>query len=549
MKTVFCVFAIVLWIASVGLSQEASVSWDGASTDITALSSNVRSNGLWDAADAVWSTTDEVVPAVGSQPSFKTAIAQAGTAQRKAAEVNAGSDTAGIFGGSTNAEGVAGYSPSPWASIIAFDTTSFDDYFALSSISVTLRNRIGADTLDIRWFVEAGGKTYVSGVVAAGVTNQATTVTLADVRSIEWFAFDKTANVEIGAALGSSVGSPVFTDVDYVGIHEELTYTALGNWHGAFVSNFSATARFYGSPANASKADPADGRTEVLQDVVLGWASGKFAATHDVYFGTVFADVNDASRTDPRGVLASQGQTAMTYDPPGRLDFGQTYYWRIDEVNAPPTSTIYKGRTWSFTVEPIAYPLNASNITATASSENNADEGPAKTINRSGLNASDLHSKANADMWLSSITGAQPTWIEYAFDKPYKLGQMWVWNYNSSVEPVLGVGIKEATIECSIDGVTWTTFGTTHEFARGLGAAGYAANTTLDLGGVAAKYVRITPNSNWGGLVQQYGLSEVRFFYIPVSARAAAPASGATGVSVDATLSWKPGREAVKHNV
>ena len=47
----------------------------------------------------------------------------------------------------------------------------------------------------------------------------------------------------------------------------------------------------------------------------------------------------------------------------------------------------------------------------------------------------------------------------------------------------------------------------------------------------------------------QYGLSEVRFFYIPVNATKPYPDSGATGVNPDVVLSWKAGREAAKHNV
>ena len=46
--------------------------------------------------------------------------------------------------------------------------------------------------------------------------------------------------------------------------------------------------------------------------------------------------------------------------------FGQTYYWRVDEVNAPPDSTVYKGDVWSFTVEPYGYPIKP--VKATASS-------------------------------------------------------------------------------------------------------------------------------------------------------------------------------------
>ncbi len=104
-------------------------------------------------------------------------------------------------------------------------------------------------------------------------------------------------------------------------------------------------------PRKASKPNLDDEATDVPGDVVLSWEPGEFANTHDVYFGTVFGDVNDADRTNPLGVLASQGQSASTYAP-GRLDFGQTYYWRIDEVNAPPDSTIFKGYTWSFVIPP-----------------------------------------------------------------------------------------------------------------------------------------------------------------------------------------------------
>ncbi|MFB0525684.1 MAG: hypothetical protein ACETVZ_09075, partial [Phycisphaerae bacterium] len=133
----------------------------------------------------------------------------------------------------------------------------------------------------------------------------------------------------------------------------------------------------------ASNPIPADEATDVLRDVVLSWTPGKFAAPtngHIVYFGQSFNDVNDAT-----GGVA---QDANSYTPPQRLDFGTTYYWRVDEVNAPPTSHIeFKGDVWSFTVEPIAYPIDGNNITATASSSNSAGEGPENTINGSGLDA------------------------------------------------------------------------------------------------------------------------------------------------------------------
>ena len=156
------------------------------------------------------------------------------------------------------------------------------------------------------------------------------------------------------------------------------------------------------------------------------------------------------------------------------------------------------------------------NITATASS-NEVGKGPENTVSGSGLDANDRHSNKERDMWLSS-TEPLGAWVEYQFDKAYKLHEMWVWNSNQTLEPLLGFGLKDVTIEYSTNGTDYTTLGSTHKFARAPGAGGYAHNTTIDFGGAAAKYVRLTANSNWGGFLNQYGLSEVRFFFIPLNA-------------------------------
>ncbi|GAH96971.1 unnamed protein product, partial [marine sediment metagenome] len=96
----------------------------------------------------------------------------------------------------------------------------------------------------------------------------------------------------------------------------------------------------------ATNPNPADEATDVCRKVVLSWAPGEYADKHDVYFGTDFNDVNDANNLDPRGPgeMYRAQQYANSYPVPETLDFGQTYYWRIDEVNAPPDEdTIFKG--------------------------------------------------------------------------------------------------------------------------------------------------------------------------------------------------------------
>ncbi len=289
---------------------------------------------------------------------------------------------------------------------------------------------------------------------------------------------------------------------------------------------------------------PADNGEDVLYDAILGWTPSLSAATHDVYLGTGLDDVMNASRANPRGVLVSQGQDANTYDPAG-LQFGQTYYWRVDEIDGTPDSPIVPGVVWQFTVE--SYSVPVTNIKATASSSSSTKTGPEKTVDRSGMDPNGGHSTDANAMWLSSPTGPQPTWIQYEFDRTYKLHQMLIWNSNQTIEAGFGLGAKAVAIETSLDGDSWTAWGEV-EFAQAPGSDGYGPNPPIDLGGVVTKYVRLTMQSGWGGVVPQYGLSEVRFDCVPVWAREPEPVSGTT-VDPSVMLSWRAGREATSHEI
>jgi hypothetical protein len=300
-----------------------------------------------------------------------------------------------------------------------------------------------------------------------------------------------------------------------------------------------------GSAGAAYEPQPAHEAVDVPADVTLSWTPGVYAATHDVYIGTSFADVNDASRADPEGVLAAQDLSDVGYAGADLFEYGTVYYWRVDEVNAAPDNTIYKGEVWSFTAEPFSYPIK--NVTATASSTGRADTVAQNTVNGSGLNADDQHSVDAKDMWLSG--NAKPHWIQYQFDQVYKLHELWVWNSNQVVEAFVGFGAKNVAIEYSVDGTTWATLEGVPQFARGTGEATYRANTFVGFGGVSAQFVKLTINSNWGGVAQQTSLSEVRFFYVPLKARGPQPADAATGVGLDVPITWRPGREATSHQV
>lgn len=107
-------------------------------------------------------------------------------------------------------------------------------------------------------------------------------------------------------------------------------------------------------PPTAIVVDPTNGQENVPRDTVLTWRAGYYADEQDVYFGTDVNDVNQADRDNPMDVLVSEGREESSYDPPGVMDFGQTYYWRIDGYSDTHTDSPWRGNVWSFTVSDYA---------------------------------------------------------------------------------------------------------------------------------------------------------------------------------------------------
>ncbi len=99
---------------------------------------------------------------------------------------------------------------------------------------------------------------------------------------------------------------------------------------------------------------PKDGA--YLEDtwVSMSWSPGDFAASHDVYIGDNFDDVNAAAEGTFQGNQTSTffvvGFPGFPY--PDGLVPGTTYYWRIDEVNDTEPNSPWKGKVWSFGIPP-----------------------------------------------------------------------------------------------------------------------------------------------------------------------------------------------------
>jgi hypothetical protein len=102
-----------------------------------------------------------------------------------------------------------------------------------------------------------------------------------------------------------------------------------------------------GNTAIASEPGPEYASTIQMPDAVsLSWSPGDNAAEHDVYLGTDKKPVVNADTSTPE--IYRGRQVGTSYTPPEGFDWGQTYFWRIDEINND--GTISTGSVWTFTV-------------------------------------------------------------------------------------------------------------------------------------------------------------------------------------------------------
>jgi hypothetical protein len=363
------------------------------------------------------------------------------------------------------------------------------------------------------------------------------------------FSANKTAMVRIGASEGAS---NVFQGV----IDEVYIYNAVLSVE-EITSIMNGDMAPGGSSAGlAKKPEPGNKKDEISIDVgELSWTPGEYIeaqnGTHNVFFGTDKDSVTNATVADNLGTTVFQDladdNNSVALD---RLEYAATYFWRVDEVNNPPSSGTNKGNTWSFKTELAGYPiLPSSIINVTSYGDVYPDEpdrqDPNSTCTGAGLDANDMHGTNMKTMWLGMDEGA---YLQYEFDKAYKLYDMLVWNYNEEAPNNEYFGAKDVKVEYSLDGKNWTEVNDVPEFAMATGTDECVANTTVMFGGVAAKFVKLTFLTGWGDL-GLYGISEVRFSAEPTRAQIPVPENAATGIAVTSVLSWKAGRYSVDHNV
>jgi len=409
--------------------------------------------------------------------------------------------------------------------------------------------------------VEDEGNTNLNGNTAAPINEWFHIACVYDVNDTAYIYIngEEDASRATTGTIIAGTGNPSV----YIGTRTNTDGTAPDDWAAAWFNGMLDDARYYdhalteaevfgvmsgGPPTLAAGPLPANNDTDVIRDeLVLSWRPGEYAVTHDVYFGTSPTDVNEASRDNPLGVLVGPGLEDTSY-PLGRLDLGETYYWRVDEINDLDPNSPWKGKVWNFTVEPEYYVLPGDQVTVSASSSKSEDQTAAKTIDESGL-VEGQHSTTHTDMWLSGTDNPDGIWIAYDFGKVYALGDLWIWNYNHRVGALQGWTTKDITIEYTLDGTEWLPFGTGIEVPNPTGQSPIEPSLTVALDGLVARSIRIVVDSTWKDKPQA-GLSEVRFHYKPTFARYPNPEPGVGNLDPNGiVLSWRAGREVDTHKV
>lgn len=85
--------------------------------------------------------------------------------------------------------------------------------------------------------------------------------------------------------------------------------------------------------------------------VTFSWTTGaqtQRSGGHDLYIGTHLDDVTHATRIDHPNV-EYVNLDDNSYGPMG-VEFGKTYYWRVDQINNSHPDKLWPGTVWAFTV-------------------------------------------------------------------------------------------------------------------------------------------------------------------------------------------------------
>jgi hypothetical protein len=297
-------------------------------------------------------------------------------------------------------------------------------------------------------------------------------------------------------------------------------------------------------PRTAYGASPADGAMFTPVDVTLSWTGGFDSKLHMVYFGENFDDVSNATGGIP--------DEETTYTP-GPLEFDTTYYWRVDELDPPLTN---RGDVWSFTTtmeslgsaaverwediefDPMEFTFSLDDLREDPDYPDNPDA--TETVTRFAWDGPDMDYLLGArmDAWLYvPVTGDYTFWLNAG-----DVSELWL---STNDDP------DNATL---IARETWgTDLGSWEDGLQQSEPVSLVAGEKYYISALWMGYF-------WGDHCQVAwqgpGVPErtiINGSYLspfePMAAFGARPANRSVDVTQTGVLRWKPGLEAVSHEI
>ncbi|MBU1983537.1 T9SS type A sorting domain-containing protein [bacterium] len=209
-------------------------------------------------------------------------------------------------------------------------------YTPSQSYLITIQRTSGNSINQFNGSVRAGTGSTNAGVITAGTGTEVYNVT-GETNGVHLSSSNQTSATFNWTAPAAGTGTVQL----YVGAYQGTSYSSGLNTTIVQVSDEAMSL-----PGPATNPNPADGAGGVLPEAVLSWTAGSGAVAHAIYFGM----------TSPPDLVTIQ--VATSFDPPGSLLPGTTYYWRVDERNAVGVTS---GDVWRFTTLPL--PEAATNPT------------------------------------------------------------------------------------------------------------------------------------------------------------------------------------------
>ena len=328
-------------------------------------------------------------------------------------------------------------------------------------------------------------------------------------------------------------------------------------------------------PSSATISSPANGASDVSIDANLVWTGGNsqcggLTATYDVYFGT----------TNPPALDHNNGST-KNWDP-GALAYATTYYWRIvaKDANGSASASV-----WSFTTEdaPCVAPPTSAIISSPANGASNVSI--SANLSWTGGNSQCAGLTATYDVYFGTANppaldhnnGSTKNWdpgaLQYGTTYYWRIvakdangsASASVWSFTTEDAPCVAPPTS-ATVSSPANGATgvsinavlsWTAgnsqcagltatydvyFGTTNTPAldHNNGSTKNWDPGTLEYS-TTYYWKIVAKDANGSAPATVWSFTTAACELPPTVATISAPNNGATGVAIDANLSWSGG--------